>query len=171
MRISNRFLLTGLVVILIFVAVYQLIKSSSPIEIEIVGRESATVFGQYYEGDWKSDTIKKMFIQADDVALKCGGLSTAIYYNDPNEEDGLMKAFIGVANCESGNKIFSEVRYIPEGEFLKGKIGNDYFSIPQRIYLEMEEYANDRNIKIGDFSLEQYFSDTLMIVYIPIIEK
>ncbi|MEQ8358398.1 MAG: hypothetical protein RH860_02850 [Cytophagales bacterium] len=172
MRVSNKFILIGIAVILAFVAIYQYLKTSTPLEIEIKNTNGFVVQGNYFEGDWKDDQIKKNHLLADSIAKQKGLISTAIYYNDPNEDDGFIKAFIGVnAPKDELNPVFEEIRIIEKGSFLSGKISNDYFSIPQRIYLEMEDFAKDKSIEIGEFSIEQYFSDTLMYVYIPIVSK
>lgn len=171
MRISNKFIFTGFAVILGFVLVYQLIKSSAPIQIQEENLSSFTVYGKEYKGDWNSDEIQLMYESGDSIAKLCDGISTAIYYNDPDETDGYMETFIGVSNCENDPTYFSDSKEFSSGDYLKGIISNNYFQIPQRVYVEMKNYAADKDIKIGDFSIEQYFSDTLMIVYIPILEK
>ncbi len=172
MRISNKFILIGIAVILAFVAIYQYLKWSTPLEIKIEEIKGFEVHGNYFEGDWKDDQIKKYHLLADSIAKQNGLVSTAIYYNDPNESEGFMQAFIGVnAPDKELNPLFEEVRIIEKSSFLSGKISNDYFSIPQRIYLEMQDFAKDKSIEIGEFSVEQYFSDTLMYVYIPIVSK
>lgn len=159
-------------VILIFVALYQFIKSSKPLDIGIENTKGFVIHGNYFEGDWKDERIKNYHLIADSIAKLKGRTSTAIYYNDPNEDDGFLKAFVGIsAEGEELDPVFEEVRKIERGDFIYGKISNNYFQIPQRIYLEMEEFAKDKGHEIGEFSVEQYFSDTLMLVYIPIIAK
>lgn len=172
MRISNKFIFIGLTVILIFVALYQFIKSSKPLDIGIEKTVGFVIQGNFFEGDWKDERIKNYHLIADSIAKLHGRISTAIYYNDPNEDDGFLKAFVGIsAKGEELDPVFEEVRHVKSGDFIYGKISNDYFQIPQRIYLDMEEFAEEKELEIGEFSVEQYFSDTLMIVYIPIIAK
>lgn len=172
MRINNKLLFVGMVVLLLFVALYQFMKSSMPVEIEIAGLEEQEIYGIYFEGDWKDDQLQTHFLRADSLAEVNEAISSAIYYNDPEEDDGHMKAFIGINSGQTiEDPVFQESRQLDAGRYLVGKISNNYFQVPQRIYEEMEDYAEERNIEIGEFSVEQYFSDSLMIVYIPILKE
>jgi effector-binding domain-containing protein len=172
MRFNNKLLLIGAVVLLLFVALYQLIKSSMPVEIEVTSLESQQIHGVYFEGDWKDEQLQSYFLRADSLARVIDGISSAVYYNDPEEDDGFMKVFIGV-NTESAisDPVFEEIRELEAGSFLKGRISNNYFQVPQGIYAEMKDYAEEQSMEIGEFSVEQYFSDTLMIVYLPIVKE
>ncbi len=158
--------------LLLFVGVYQFLKYQKPLEIEIVEMETFKIYGKYFEGDWQDESLKSYFRLADSIAKKGDLISSAIYYNDPNEEDGYMKTFVGVlASTNPEIPVFDEIREMEKGKYLFGKISHNYFQMPSRIYIEMENFAKDNSVEIGEFSVEQYFSDSLMIVYIPIISE
>ena len=167
--LKSKWLFAGIALLLVFVGFYQYLKSQKPLEIQLENFEKSYVYGEYIEDDWKSDKFKNAFKRADEIASKREGISTALYYNDPNEEDGLMKAFVGVAFLEEKENIdYDDLKKIEKQEMIFGKITNDYFEIPQRIYMEMEDFAETNALEIGDYSIEQYFSDTLMHVFMPI---
>jgi effector-binding domain-containing protein len=171
MKINNKWLFIGAVILLSFVGIYQYIKSQVPIDISIQEIGEMTVYGSYFEGDWQAEDLKNLFKKADSLSLKYDGTSSAVYYNDPFADDGFMKVFVGVISEIDSLPEYSEKKVINSGLKVFGKISNDYFQIPQRIYLEMEEFAKNNGHEIAEFSVEQYFSDSLMIVYIPILEK
>jgi effector-binding domain-containing protein len=171
-KIKSKFLLIGIAILLGFVGLYQYIKSEKPLEITIKEISAMRIQGVYFEGDWQDEKLKGYFKKADSIAQNTASISTSIYYNDPNDTDGFMKVFVGISNgAENPDPDFSEIREIPEGSVVYGKISNNYFQIPQRIYLQMEEFAREGGYEIGELSIEQYFSDSLMIVYIPIVKK
>lgn len=169
MKISGRFIITGLIVIGIFVITYFIIKNQNPPEITIEEIGEKPIQGIYFNGDWEDKRLQKYYALADSLAKTNSGLSSAMYYNDPYEDDGAMECFIGIETQDSLSlSVFSEKRIFEEGLCVKAVIKGNMFDIPRRIYMDMEDFAEDNGYTIGELSLEQYFSDTLMVIYTPL---
>lgn len=124
--------------------------------------------GLYYEGRVKDPAMGTLFDTASALVLRkeVEGTLAAHFLNDPNKDEGRIKAFIGIVKEDSLSALPTgwTWKVIPSSEAVKGSIEAHYLLAPFKVYPAMEEYAKGLNKKLREQSLEIYPSEREVVV-------
>jgi effector-binding domain-containing protein len=84
----------------------------------------------------------------------------AIYFTDPDKNDGKVEVFIGIKKEVEG---FSKTE-IESGKVIKAVLKANYMIIPFKIYPKIAEFAKKNELKTTQTAIETYVSDKELVV-------
>jgi len=177
MKISNKWLIIGGIVIGLFIVVYEIIKYSSRPEITVHEEPGFTIIGKYYEGGHRSSKLRLLFREMDSLSRAHfrDGISAAVFYNDPRKDDknGPLKAFVGVIPNDTSlaPPIGWEKRHVQHTHVLRARIEHTVFQVPLKVYKMMEDYAIEEGFILGEFSIERFMKNGDLIVEISVTDS
>ncbi len=172
MRKSYTYLSIGLLLTAILIAYHQLGGFKEP-EITLVEVRQYRVLGSYYEGRLSNVRWEDLFVTTRDLLGegKVKGDLTIIWYNEPEEEQGFAKAFIGIRVDDTG---FAdpqlELREIKMNGLIRAELEahNLVMPRPQKVIQAIRKYAREQHISLQDIVIERYPEESLIVTEIPI---
>ncbi len=167
-------LLAIVVAIIVLVIGYFYLGGLNKVDITLESVSDYNLVGIHYQGKPKGEGIKTAFFLAqehlEDGRLK--GVLTLVHYNDTTLINDDVKLFIGV-KLNAGASDFPEGYErltIPASNAIRATIEahNVVMPSPENIELLMKEKATQLNLRIQDFTIEQYFSERELTIEIPV---
>jgi hypothetical protein len=177
MKISNKWLIIGGIIIGLFIVVYEIMKYTHRPDITVHEEPGFTIIGKYYEGGHRSSKLRSLFREMDSLAGSRykDGISAAVFYNDPRKDDkhGPLQAFVGVIPNDTSldTPLGWEKRQVKQTHVLRARIEHTVFQVPLRVYKMMEKYAEEEGFELGEFSIERFMENGDLIVEISVIEN
>ena len=122
-----------------------------------------TLAGKYYEGPARSAEFSQLFREAGQLVEsgKLKGTLGGMYYNNPDQDKGTVKAFVGVVLQNPGVALPAalELRKWPANQpVLEAKVNAHYSLIPNKAYKALFDYAEKNNLKPKELYFEEYTS-------------
>ncbi len=176
MKISNKWLMIGGSFLLIFIIVYEVLQYQHKPDITVHEEPGFTIIGKYYEGGHRSSQLRALFREMDSLvgAHYREGISAAVFYNDPRKDDkyGPLKAFVGVIpnDPDAPPPPGWEKRMVDPTHVLRAKIEHTVFQVPLKVYQMLEDFAKENDYELGEFSIERYQGDSVLILEIAVME-
>ncbi|MDX5348862.1 MAG: GyrI-like domain-containing protein, partial [Hymenobacteraceae bacterium] len=135
---------------------------------------TAHVVGKYYVGSVKDESFGKLFQHAAELVEqnKLQGQLGGIYYNNPEEDNDTIKAFVGVvvASPDVTPPVGYELRTVEGGQkVLQAEVNAHYMLAPNKLYPAIFEYAEKNNLKLKTLYLERYPTSRHAIVQVPVL--
>ena len=144
--------------------VYALQGGFSKVEVTRQTSQIRYVAGQYYEGPVRSKEFSELFEKAGRVVAdkQLAGNPGGIYYNNPAEAKGQIKAFVGVVIKDPNAKLPAgyEVRTLQPGKpVLQATVNAHQSMIPGKAYPALFDYAEKNNLTLQQLYVEEYPSE------------
>jgi len=130
-------------------------------DISINTSEPVTMVGKYYAGRVEDKQFDQLFqeIGKDLEAKKLTGTLANIYYNNPEDQNDSIKAFIGVAVKTSPTPLPDgyELRQLPGGKrVVRVTSRAHYLLAPNKLYPALFDYLKDEKLKVKEQYLEMF---------------
>ena len=158
------FLPLVLVLVLGAAAVYYWQGGFSKVPVSETTSVGKTIAGRYYQGPVRSAELNQLFEQAGSLA-KSGELKGnlgGIYYNNPDEEMGIIKAFVGVVLSSPNQTLPAnfELRQWPANQrVLQATVNAHHTLIPGKAYPALFNYAKEKNLSLKTLYFEEFESE------------
>lgn len=167
----QRLALLSFVLIVLLIIYYQL----GGMKEVVVSKQAETnyrIAGQYLEGKYGDDKLKKAFLDSKKMIEEgeVKGVLSIVYYNDPEQEEGKVKNFIGIqlASVKHELSIPSnwEIREFGNVEVLRARIEAHpaVLPSPQSINNSLFKKAQEGNIKLSEIFIERFLSNRIIEV-------
>ena len=130
--------------------------------------------GVHYEGKPKGEAIETAFFEAREHvdAKRLNGILTLVHYNDSTLAKNQIKLFIGVKlNVGTSDLPEGYERLtIPAKNAIRATIEahNVVMPSPESIEASIKEKAAQLNLRLLDFTIEQYISERELLIEIPV---
>ena len=131
---------------------------------------------QHYKGKLKDKAFATSFATAADLIQKGPykkGVLAAYYLNDPDKNDGVVDAYVGVLLVDSiGGTLPTnfESFTIPARKVIQTKI-KAHFSVASKIYTDVKTYAKAQKLKVKSVEvLEVYPSEKEFELETPLLK-
>jgi len=167
--------ITFILVIILLAGGYYSLGGLNSLQIETVMVDSYHLVGRYYEGTYKSDTIRLYFEEMKGY-LKDGILSgqpVIIYDQESTESRGKARSFIGIMLVESPSSAFDDLekRKIPAKRSIR--VSKDaHISVmpnPDKIDRLIQAYVHDKGLIAGELNIEIYHENNRLVIERPIL--
>ncbi len=123
--------------------------------------------GRLYEGHVRDRQLATYFQEADSLVSRQGlqGTSAALYYNDPDTDDGRVRVVVGVLVADTAQSLPAHYAYhlVPAGRYIRAELGNHLLVAPQ-VYRRVGDFAAQRALVPSDTALEIYFRRDSMTI-------
>jgi len=144
-------------------------------DIEMVTSRPVNVVGKYYAGPVEDEKFGQLFLEVgqDVEAKKLTGTLTNLYYNNPEDQNDSIKAFIGVAVNATPATLPSgyELRQLPGGRrVIRVTSRAHHLLAPNKLYPALFDYLQAENLKIKDQYLEMFPPDEPAVVEVELIK-
>ena len=145
---------------------------SSP-DIVIATSTPQTIVGKAYNGpveDARFDKLFREMAQAQENKTLVGTLAN-IYYNNPEEQNGSINAFIGVAvNGNTSVPAGFEQRSLPGGKRVIRVTSNTHFLLaPNKLYPALFDYLQEERLQTKKQYLEKFPQQGAAIVEVELL--
>ena len=131
------------------------------------------VLGKYFEGDPKSGTFRDIFQEVGKMTESGAipGKVCGIYLNNPEENEGQIKAIIGILVLDSTITSPDGYTYhvIPEREVIRAYLNADFRVATFKNYTAIFDYSKEKNIDITNQFFEWF--DSKEEVYVEVLKK
>jgi hypothetical protein len=165
--------LIGVLVVLLAGAVftyYRLGGFNDPV-IEVTMAGPYTVAGRYYEGSVRDKSFGALYDHTEEMIQqgRLPGKLCAIYYNDPEKENGQIKAFVGALLPDEAVDLPEglQIRRVPPQKVVRGHI-DAHYTVAPGIYNKVHDYAKANELAVSDTTLEIYHTQNQLTVEIPV---
>ncbi len=171
----NLLVITIILVLILLAFGYYRLGGLNSIQIEIVTVDSYHLVGRYFEGNYKSDTIRIYFEEMKEY-LKEGtlkGQPIIIYDQEPTGSPGKATSYIGVLLVGSPSSSLDnlEKREIPAKRSIR--VSKDaHISVmpnPDRIDRMIQAYAQAKTLTVGELNIEIYYPNNRLVIERPIL--
>jgi len=130
-------------------------------EINIATSEPVNIVGKYYAGLVEDQQFSQLFqkIGKDLEAKKLSGTLANIYYNNPEDQNDSIKAFIGIAVKTSPTRLPDgyELRQLPGGKrVIRVTSRAHYLLAPNKLYPALFDYLKAEKLKVKEQYLEMF---------------
>ncbi len=123
--------------------------------------------GHFYEGRMRDRQLVLYFEEADSLVntRTLLGNSAALYYNDPDADEGRVRVVVGVLVADTAQPLPVHYTYhpVPAGRYIRAEMGGHLLVAPQ-VYRRVASFASERSLVPSDTSLEVYFRRDSMTV-------
>jgi len=167
-------LLAIAVAISVLVIGYMYLGGLNKVEITLEPVSDYNLVGVHYQGRHKSKKIEAAFVDAKEYLenKRLQGVLTLVHYNDSTLVDDHVKLFIGIkllmgtSDLPDGYKRLT----IPAFNAIRATIEahNVVMPSPESIENSMREKAEQLNLRLQDFTIEQYISERELLIEMPI---
>lgn len=167
-------IIAGLVVFVLIVGTYLYLGGLNQVEYSVENVSDYNLVGVHYQGEGDSKEIEDAFFAAkgyvESGLLK--GVLTLVHYNDTTLAEEELKMFIGV-KLESGTSDLPEGYErltIPASNAVRAQIEahNVVMPSPGSIESKLRQTAQEARLELQDFTIEQYVSQNLLIIDMPV---
>ena len=168
------FLISGIIAFVLIIATYFYLGGLNAVEYTVERVSDYNLVGVHFQGKGDSTAIEEAFFEAktfiEEGRLK--GILTIVHYNDTTLADEELKMFIGV-KLESGTAdlpINYERLTIPARNAVRASIEahNVVMPSPGTIESNIRKTAEEANLQLQDFTIEQYISANLLLIDMPV---
>jgi hypothetical protein len=160
---SKKYLLIILSISIVALITYFLLGGFKSPEITVVSNPSVSVYGTYYDGRIGSDSLKNLFLTARELVQSHKQLEAIaiVYYGDVNEENGLVKNFIGVDASLAEEAIEHEnweYRSFSAPNSIKACVEANVLAMPtpNNLLKDLRAYGIAQEIKADSIFIEYY---------------
>lgn len=167
-------LLAIVVAISVLVIGYFYLGGLNKVTISLESVSDYNLVGIHYQGREKNEAIEKAFITAREHLEngRLNGVLTLVHYNDSTLADKQVKLFVGIklnqgtSDLPEGYKRLT----IPASNAIRATIEahNVVMPTPENIEKSMIEKATQLNLRLQDFTIEQYLSERDLLIEIPV---
>jgi predicted transcriptional regulator YdeE len=167
-------LLAIIVAISVLVIGYMYLGGLNKVDITLESVSDYNLVGIHYEGKEKSEDIENAFITAREHIEngRLQGVLTLVHYNDSTIAEKRVKLFIGIKLNEGTSDLPEEYKRltIPASNAIRATIEahNVVMPTPENIEKSMVEKATQLNLRLQDFTIEQYLSERDLLIDIPV---
>ncbi len=156
-------LIIGLVLSIGF-GIYAYLGGFSSVQVTKTTSDRVYVAGRYFAGNMKDKQFGTLFQEAAKLLedKKITGHLGNIYYNNPEETQDSIYAFIGVVVRDSLIQLPAnyKIRQWPGGEpVLQATVKAHFFLAPGKLYQSLFDYAKSNQLKLRKRYLEEFPED------------
>lgn len=172
---NKKFLLVMVVLAAIVGAFYAYLGGFSKAKVSEVNTQQLYVAGRAFKGSTKDNQINDAFRRAAEVLDKkeLDGVLGNIYYNNPDQQNDSIDAFIGVIIPDSAVQLPADytLRVVPGGRrALRAEVNAHYMLAPNRLYEAIFDYAKEQKLTLETFYVEWFPENHQGVVEVPIQE-
>lgn len=159
------------IVVIITVTLYRFGMFKN-VDVSEKATPSKIIYGKYFEGDVQSDEFRNIFQEIGRIteAKEVDGKVCGMYFNNPENNKGVIKAFVGIWVADSTFTKKEEYVYyvIPSSEVIEAHLNADFRVATFKCYNAIFEYSEENNIAIT----EQFFEwfENKEEVYVQVIK-
>ncbi|AMM50963.1 hypothetical protein TH61_06905 [Rufibacter sp. DG15C] len=158
---NKRFVIYMLIVVAVMVAVYAYVGGFKQVEITKTTSRQVFIAGKLYEGKADAEELGVLFQEVGKLVeqKKLVGEPAGIYYNNPEKQSQVLRAFIGVAIADTTVTLPAgyKIREVKAGQpILQGTLDASQMIAPKKIYESLFDYAEDNKIKLKNYFVERY---------------
>ena len=157
----------------IFLIAYYLLGGFSPVTLELVQVNNYKLAGRYFEGSYRSDTIRIYFNEMKTLLQQgqLDGYPVIIYDQEPDGVRGLSKSFVGIELSDSlALPVNLEKREMRATQVIRVS-KNAHISVmpgPNSINKRITRYCQEHNISPVGPSIEIYHPDNRLVIEQPV---
>jgi hypothetical protein len=167
--VNKKFLLIILVLVGAGLGLYAYLGGFNPVTVQVVTTDTHYLAGRYFAGPLNDEKLGELFRQASGNldAKKVDGVLANIYYNNPEQENDSIKAFIGI-------KVLDTIAAIPNGYELKRIAGGKkvvqasvqahYMLSPKKLYPALFDYLKANKLQTTSTYLEIFLDSRHALV-------
>lgn len=162
------------VAILVLIVGYTYLGGLNKVEITLESVSDYNLVGIHYEGSEKGEDIEEAFTQAREYLLnnRLNGVLTLVHYNDSTLSEKQVKLFVGIklnAGTSDLPKGYKRLT-IPASNAIRATIEahNVVMPTPENIEKSMIEKATQLNLRLQNFTIEQYLSERNLLIEMPV---
>lgn len=157
-------------------AIYAYLGGFNAVQVTKTTSETVYVAGQYFAGTMNDKQLGSLFQRAAKLLeeKKMNGHLGNIYYNNPEDNNDSIQAFVGVVVRDSLVKLPAnyELRQWPGGQpVLQATVKAHFFLAPNKLYQSLFDYAKDNQLKLSKRYLEEFPEDHYGRVQAQLEEK
>lgn len=160
-------LLTGLLIL------YRYLGGFTEPQIGYFNEQEYRICGIYYEGSITSAEWEELFYRMAELSRtdSIEGDLTIVWYNEPEEEKGMARAFIGIRY--EGDVFLSsdmETRKIIMNGVVRATLESHVLVIPKpaKIARQIRSWAEEHDLQLQDVLLEIYPEESVIHAEIPV---
>ncbi len=156
------------------IAGYMVLGGFKKPEIKIITANNYILAGVPFKGAASDEELLNLFDQTRNYHQQgqLKGTLAALYYENPDTDKGKVDAFVGVLVKDSSAVLPQKYQYkfIAATKSVQATITAHYLVAPspQKIRATMLGYAQEKNLSLQNFVIEQYLTDTNIILHIPV---
>lgn len=169
----KKYLLPFVFITLIITAlVYINAGGFEDVQISQKTSESRYIIGKSFEGNVKDEAFSNLFIEIEELksSEKYDGHLGAVYYNNPANAKGNIKAFLGVIVNNEASNIPSGIEMIElnSTEIVEGKVtASNVFGISvNKVYNAIFDFAEKNSLNLDEHYIEWFPSKEEVVVQI-----
>lgn len=168
------FLISGIVAFVLIMATYFYLGGLNAVDYTVERVTDYNLVGVHYQGKGDSTAIEDAFFEAktyiEEGSLK--GILTIVHYNDTTLANEELKMFIGV-KLETGTTNLPDHYQrltIPASNAVRASIEahNVVMPSPGTIESNIRKTAEEANLELQNFTIEQYISANLLLIDMPV---
>ncbi len=167
---KGKITILGISAIIIITAVYFYLGGLNKVEYTIENANDYNLVGIPYQGKADSSAIEEAYFRAKDLveAGEVDGTLTIIHYNDSTLLEDEQKLFVGIKLNNGISDLptgYSRIT-IPTTRIVRATIEahNSVMPSPKSIENNLKDKAAQANIRLQDFTVEQYVSVNQIII-------
>ncbi|WP_187262824.1 GyrI-like domain-containing protein [Pontibacter beigongshangensis] len=172
---NKRFLAIMLLLIALGAIFYGWLGGFSGTTVTSASSEQLLVAGKPFRGHTKDEALGNTFRQVAQVLdqKELAGVPANIYYNNPDEANDTISAFIGVLVPDTTQQLPAgfELRTVPaDRKVLRAEVNAHYMLAPNKLYQALFDHAEKHNLKLEPFYVEWFPEDKKGVVEVPVRE-
>jgi hypothetical protein len=172
---NKKFVLVMAVLAIVVMAFYAYMGGFNIAKVTGSTSETHYVAGQAFKGTAKDPKMAAAFQRAAEVLEKkeLNGVLGNIYYNNPDEKNDSIDAFIGVLVPDTAVALPAgyELRSVPGGKkVLRAEVNAHYLLAPNKLYEAVFDHAKKQNLTLETLYVEWFPEDHKGIVEVPVKE-
>ena len=157
----KKFFISIIVVLLIAAGGYGYMGGFNQPEIKQVLTSETYIAGKAYHGSVKSEAFGDLFREVGKLAeeKKISGDPGGIYYNNPENENDSIQAFIGIIVADSKVALPAgySIRVLPAGQkALQANLKGHFTMTPNKAYPALFDYAKEQKLALQDVFVERF---------------
>lgn len=175
-KLSKKLYISIITLLVVVAGIYYYLGGFNKIEIAVVQSSPVPIGGQYFEGNYDSDTVRHLidtvtsYLQRDTTAHLA-----VVNFDEYEDKAGLVRQFIGFTADSLSPPFSANIRVDTFGTqaSIRATINRHFWVRPRpsAIRREIIEFAQMHELATGDYTIEQYISDRKMWVDVPITNK
>ena len=168
--IWKKFILPTLLLAILLYTGYKWLSNSSELEYSVTESGVIELHGYEFKGRPTNPEVKNYFFAMRELSsFEEGEMLTVINFGTEANVDELDQ-FIGTQAKLDRPDTLSEYT-IPSGKYIEVILDMAplYRPSPVKVYEGALEYANQNNMRLGDWSIEAYGGEDLLIVRFPVV--
>ncbi|QNF33491.1 GyrI-like domain-containing protein [Adhaeribacter swui] len=161
---NKKFLLAILLLLVIGFGFYGYLGGFNPVQVIRTTSKPVYVAGKYFHGNMQDKALGTYFQEAAKLLedKKVPGYLGNIYYNNPEETNDSIQAFIGIVVPDSTVQLPAgyELRQWPGSRpVVQASVKAHFFLAPNKLYAGLFDYAKKNKLNIKKQYLEEFPKD------------